>query len=248
MVQDGFYADASDTDPTKKDRDYNAFKSIVARWRKRPWGGWKPDTLADETRRSFEHPDGYRNAQEWAIEMARDGRRPPLDHWYHQETYVEVWFEADAMRAQFEHYTRGMTLRPFKGDASVDYKWQIAKSLEKNGEKYGLPIVALYFGDKDKKGDSIPRCALAGIRKWCNADFDFVRVGLNAGDGERLGIPENPDKPGQYQWEALTDEAARVMITGAVERYVNMDILADLERESLEAGRMFGEYVRGFTL
>jgi hypothetical protein len=63
-----------------------------------------------------------------------------------------------------------------------------------------------------------------------------------------LGIPDNPDKPGEYQWEALPDDAAREMIIGAVGRYVDADIIDEVERESVEAGRKLSEYVHGFSL
>jgi hypothetical protein len=245
LLQEGYYK--ASTGKEKK-AAYNNFLGLTSRARHNNWGGWRPDTLSDDTRQSVEHGAGDRNAQEWAEGIAGGIEPPRLDHWYSQETYVEVWFEAEAMRAQFEYYTRDTTLRPFKGDASIDYKWRIAKSLEESAEKYDLPIVGLYFGDDDEKGRAIPKIAVADVRRWCSADFDFVRVGLNPGDGERLGIPDNPDKPGEYQWEALPDDAAREMIIGAVGRYVDADIIDEVERESVEAGRKLSEYVHGFSL
>lgn len=239
LLQDGLYHGK---------KDYQTFLGLFSRARHNYWEGWRPNTLADDTRQSRGHATGYRNVEEWAKEMVKYGRTPVLDHWFCQEQYVEVWFEAEAMRAQFEYYTRGLTLRPFKGMPSIDYKWGIAKDLEKHEARYGLPIVILYFGDYDGAGVLIPETSVADIEDWCKVDFDFERVGLNAGDGERLGIPENFEKPGTYQWEALPDSAARDMITGAVGTYVDVDIIGGLERQARAAGEQFRQYMQDFSL
>ncbi|MDZ4241726.1 MAG: hypothetical protein U1D99_02775, partial [Candidatus Omnitrophota bacterium] len=86
-----------------------------------------------------------------------------LDKWRLQNYYVELWFEAKAMRAQFEHYTDYITLRPFGGDPSIHFKWQIAGELAEADESYMKPIVILYFGDMDPKGFQIPISAVKDI-------------------------------------------------------------------------------------
>ena len=45
-----------------------------------------------------------------------------LTHFLQQDYYVEIWFEAMAMAAQFRYYTKGITLRSFRGDGSIDFK------------------------------------------------------------------------------------------------------------------------------
>ena len=57
------------------------------------------------------------------------------------------------------------------------------------------------------------------IRYWCDKHdikFDFYRAGLNDGQEIEFNIPENLDHPNAYQWEALTDKAARAIITQAL--------------------------------
>ncbi len=44
------------------------------------------------------------------------------------------------------------------------------------------------------------------------ADFSFERVGLTDQQVDDYGVPENPERPGTYQWEGLDDDAAQEMI------------------------------------
>jgi hypothetical protein len=186
---------------------------------------------------------------DWVRALHASEHKPNLDHWYRQENYVEVWFEAAAMLAQFEYYTCGMvTLRPFQGAPSISCKWQIAKSLEKVHEQYGLPIKILYFGDYDASGRLIPITAARDIQGWCDVDFDFVRCGLNAGDGQRLGIPENFERPGTFQWEGLPDAAARDLITTSLERYIDVRVWDKLTAQSNAAGAALHQFLQAFTL
>ena len=245
VLQDGFYPIKRDGD---KARAYSAFLGLTSRARHNGWEGWRPNTLADDTRQSIEHKTGYRDTGKWAGDLVKYAWAPVLDHWYRQETYAEVWYEAVAMSAQFQHYTRGVTLRPFSGMPSIAYKWAIAQQLERHAEKYGLPVTALYFGDFDDAGKMIPETSAADIAAWCDVDFDFVRVGLNEGDGQRLGIPENFDKPGTYQWEALPDDAARDMITSAVGSYMDASVIDVCQSEARAAGDKLREYLRDFVL
>ena len=96
-------------------------------------------------------------------------------------------------------------------------------------------MAVLYFGDYDPKGESIGKAAMADIVQWSDAPFEWIRCGLNEGDGERFGIPENPEKPGQYQWEALDDATAGRLIRDSVGRYIDSDVIDAIERQEQEA-------------
>jgi len=239
LLQDGFYS-------KKKDYD-NKFKALLKSCRKNFYQGWRPDTLVDDSRSSVVRGQGHLTPDEWVDALARYAACE-LSPWPWQAQYVELWYEARAMTAQFEHYTQDITLRPFGGDPSIPFKWEIAKALESAYEDYGLPIVVLYFGDLDEKGQSIMEAALADIRLWCGVDFDFLRAGLNPGDEHKYNIPENPDKPGEYQWEALDDHAARELITSSVSRFVDFSAMAEKRELERQVTRSFREHVRGFEV
>lgn len=115
LFQDGVYSAKG---------DYGSrFLPLFSRVRHNQWGPWRRDTLVDDTRVVLHHSGGDKDAAEWARDIS-NGVWCRLDHWYRQENYVEIWFEAAAMRAQFEHHTRGipLTLRPFQGMPSIPYK------------------------------------------------------------------------------------------------------------------------------
>lgn len=239
LLQDGFY---------KGKDDNKKFISLMSRVRHNNYGPWRPDSLSDDTRHPIPHPAGYEDVEDWAESLRQETRIPPLDHWYYQDFYVEVWYEAEAMTPQFEYYCEGVTLRPFKGMPSIDYKFKIAKELEGYAEQYKLPIMILYFGDYDKAGLFIPETSVKDIRGWCGAEFEFIRCGLNEGDSERLGIPENFEHPGSYQWEALPDEAARQLIVSSLQKYVDQSIIEDLKLEAQGAGAKLKEALKNFAL
>jgi len=94
-----------------------------------------------------------------------------LDTIENQDYYVQCWFEAEAMRGQFEYFTKDyrVSLVPFRGDCSVSIKWELAKNLENIYVKYEKPIKILYFGDCDKKGYQILKAALKDSRRIGNS-------------------------------------------------------------------------------
>lgn len=132
------------------------------------------------------------------------------------------------MRDQFEYYTEHITLRPMGGQPSIPYKWDIAKFLETAYAGYRKPIVILYFGDLDNAGGTISETVEGDVRKWCKYEFEFVHCGLTAEQVTLYNVPENIEKPGEYQWEALTDDAAREIITSNVNRYVRHDAFTEI--------------------
>lgn len=228
---------------------YKRFLKWTSKARKGFYNGWTPETLADDTRSLQLRDGGPRSASEWMADFLKT--ECYLETRSHQKSVVLVLFEAAAMASQFEHYLAPLRVSsaPFRGDASIPHKWNIAKRIEALHRIYPeKPVRVLYFGDLDPKGLSIPISALRDIWSWIHAPdlgatlnpgeiaapdgermwqvfatpndrFEWIRVGINEGDSEVLEIEENPDKPGAYQWEALSDEQAGKMIREAVGRF-----------------------------
>jgi len=223
---------------SKKDEGQFGRASVVAR--KQFYKNWCPDTLVDDTRKRIEKVKGLASIDDCVVALPRYSKALcdvvfKLDHFHQQQYYVEIWFEAKAMIGQFEYYTDAINLVPFGGDPSVAFKWEIAKQLEEGAEKYGKEVVVLYFGDYDEKGLQIPESAVNDIRAWCRVDFKLDRCGLTQEQAEEFQLPENPNRPEQYQWEALSDEQARKVITMAVGEYIDQSIIDDCEEEIEEA-------------
>ncbi len=224
LLQEGYYS-------TKQDYD-NKFLKAVSAARHAFYKGWRPDTLADETRESIAGGDGWRDPQAWLKAVAK--AKCQLDKWHTQPVYLECWYEARAMTDQFRHYTEYVTLRPMGGQPSIPYKWEAAKDLERAARDYGKPVVILYFGDLDPAGETISEVIERDISAWCNVSFEFVRCGLTEEQVTRYNVPENIDHPGAYQWEALTDEGARDIITENINQYLRHDAIEQIEEQEEE--------------
>jgi len=236
LYQDGFYS-------TKE--GYNNFEYLCSRARHTHWNGWQPDTLADETREAIHRAYGYPNMEE-ALErlpsLLSQSVNLELNHFYQQDHYIELWYEARAMTGQFRHYTAAIDLVPLGGMSSIPYKWHIAKRLEEIKERYGLPIVILYFGDEDLAGHTIKADVEEDARSWSSAEFEIVWCGLTEDQAKKYGVPHSIEKKG-YQWEALTDEAAREIIEASVYQYVDREIIRAAKEEADEEEDRWSEIV-----
>lgn len=239
LLQDGYYS---------AKQDYGQrFLPLLSRARHNYYNRWRPYTLTDAGREPVVRGDGYLTPGGW-IAAVKEGLSCNLARWQTQDYYVAIAFEAEAMRAQFEHYTDQITLWPFGGMPSIPYKWELAQSLYRASLRFDKPVVLLYFGDYDPMGMVIPETSLRDVQGWCEIDFKVVRAGLNAGDAARYSIPENFEHSGAYQWEALDDDAARELITGAVEEYVDLDRMQEVEGLEEEVTLAFQDYMEMFPV
>ena len=158
----------------------------------------------------------------WHKEQARDYEHTvtyDIDPNYYQDTFCIIMFEARAMAQQFQKHTNGLTLCPFGGQPSIPYKWKIAKHIEEKCRKYSKDATVLYFGDLDDAGETIFQTGKTDITAWCDANVSFVHCGLNAEQAARYQIPENFEHPGNYQWEALTDQQAKEIINESLDMH-----------------------------
>lgn len=206
LLQEGIY---------KKKNDYHfKFKDLMSRARHTRYNGWNPDTLADDSRSMLIRGFGATDEDEAINEIDCY-----LDKFLNQEYFIMILYEANAMTGQFKQHTEHIPLVPFGGDPSIPYKWKTTLVVKEAHRRYNKPIVLLYFGDCDNKGIEIRETAINDMRNWSDVDFKVVFCGLTLDQAEKYNLPENPDKPNQYQWEALSDEQAREIILSNVLRY-----------------------------
>lgn len=220
LLQEGYYRSKSDYK--------NKLLPALSDARHAEWNGWQPDTLADETREAIPRGNGYRDPLAWLTAISDGGLKCHLDYWYAQPCYAELWYEARAMTDQFRHYTQFLTLRPMGGQASIPYKSSTAHDLDRSAAAYNKPVVVLYFGDLDRHGQIIASVIERDVRKWCNTPFRFIHCGLTMEQVYQFDVPENFEKPGAYQWEALTDQAAQEIITTSTAPFVSHDDFANV--------------------
>ena len=240
LLQDGYYS--------AKDDYKSKYLPLLSKARKNYYEEWHPNILVDDSRTPHPHQGGSKNAQAWGNELITHGVQVRLDHWYKQGNYVEVWFEAEAMVRQFQHYTSGITLRPFSGMPSIHYKYQAALALTEAWSEYQTDVVVLYFGDYDQAGFQIATSSVRDIRNWCDAPFEFIRCGLNDGDGNKYGIPENPDHPGEYQWEALDDASAETLIVTSVTQHMDPTEVTSNRKEEQRVEANLLEHLKAWKI
>jgi len=225
LLQEGWYSHKS---------DYSGkFLKAVSAARHAYFKDWRPDTLADETRESIQRGGTWTDVPDWLYTLSN--ATCDLDKWSGQDNYVECWFEARAMTDQFKHYTHFLTLRAMGGQPSIPFKYKAAQEISAAFEQYQLPIVILYFGDLDKAGEMISQVIERDVREWCEVDFEFIRCGLNLEQVNFYDVPENPEKPGDYQWEALSDQAAKTIIKSNIDKYLRQDAFKIIEKQERNA-------------
>jgi hypothetical protein len=219
LLQQGFY--------TGKTKGYNQLNGLMIQARRRRYDGyWHLGSFIDEVRTPIPTVCGCRSEREELEELVEKGflLNIQLDHFYKQKFYVECWFEARAMIGQFRQYAKGVTLVPCGGLGSFSLFWESAGRINGMVDKYDKDPVILYFGDLDRWGHIIYESARKDMEELVYRPLEFLHVGLTEEQVEKYGIPENPEKPG-YQWEALDDHAAREIIEGAMEEYVDSAIV-----------------------
>lgn len=238
LLQEGYYGAKSDYK--------NKFLPAVSAARHAFYEGWRPDTLADETRSAVVRGNGFFTPGAW-VSALQERITCNLDKWHTQNYYVELWFEARAMLDQFQHYTEHMTLRPLGGQPSIPYKWDTAKDLEGAHDRYGKPIVVLYFGDLDSAGSVIADTVRGDVAKWSAAPFEFIHCGLTLDQVQFYGVPENPEKPGEYQWEALPDAAAREIILSSAGPFISHGGFSAVQEREQRATAWLREQLAALT-
>lgn len=226
LYQEGWYQD--------KKEYKNKFLNAIRAARHAEIRGWKPDTLADDTRAEINRDGNFSKVERWL--KAIGNAKCNLEKWHEQPVYIEIWYEARAMTAQFEYYTKYITLRPMGGQPSIPFKYQTAKDIENIYNYYQKPVVILYFGDLDPAGETISEVIERDITHWCNVDFHFFRSGLTQDQVIKYNIPESVDHPGAYQWEAVDDPTAREIINAALEPFeIRQDVFSKVETEQAKA-------------
>lgn len=229
LLQEGYYED--------KIKGYGNLKDLLRRARKELKDNWTPDTLCDESRKRIYRTGGKRDIQECKDSILDEivnsiSECFVLDHFYQQEVYLEIWFEARGMVNQFRHYTRNIDLVPMSGDASIPYKWDIAKNLEDCKSRYVKDIIILYFGDSDFKGHEIMRAVQVDVEYWSDVPFTIEWCGITKKQAKKYKVPENPYKPKQFQWAALPDKVAGKIIQSSIAKYLDVDLIDQIRSDA----------------
>lgn len=252
LWQEGWFVHVQPTAKANaKKRAYQDFSLLMSRLRHSSGEyheRW-PIELADDRRDPVYRSEGFASAQEW-LDRERERLACVIDKMSTQDFYILVAFEAEAMLSQFEYLTEawGVDLWPFSGNTSIPYKKRLARAIEWASTKFAKPVIILYFGDYDPAGLKIPESAFRHVRKWARCSFEAYRVGLNAEHIERYNVPEDPEHPGKYQWEALNNTGATELVTSALSRFLYQDKINELRQVEGEVTELVRSALGGVEL
>ncbi len=115
------------------------------------------------------------------------------DFWEHQEDYVEVWLEKEALVGVFYRVTEewDIPLMVTRGYPSITFLHDAAESIAAEDR----PTFLYYFGDYDPSGLDISRAVEEGIREFAPwVDFTFERVAVTLEQVAKWNLPSRPTK------------------------------------------------------
>lgn len=229
-----------DKGTSDKRRAYEKLKKALAKARKA--GMLDRRALADDTRNPL-IPELWETTGAWHRAVA--DASCTLDPWAKQERRPRLLFEAEAMSRQFDYWAEPyrVELWPFRGDCSIDAKEALAEAMRNDRQATTL----LYFGDYDPKGLAIARAGVGDVLLWAGReDAEAYRVGLTPEQVTAYALPENDDKPGTFQWEALADAEAGAIIRQALNRFPCENVAERERRATLLSAKALASLCGGF--
>lgn len=168
-----------------------------------------------------------------------------LDRTLGQSTALYVAAEKDTLRQQFTDWLDelGIPVLVVRGFSSQSYVQVVAERTARDPR----PAVLLYFGDFDCSGEDIERDFLTRTGGWAYVErvlltnAQRLRYQLPPAEGKK-GDPRwpafaarygfDPDRPVQWEVEALEPDDLHDLLTAAVEPFIDRQVLASvLEQE-----------------
>ena len=169
-----------------------------------------------------------------------------LNRQRHQDVYIEVWVEKDALSGVLkrvtEHYHINLMVN--RGYSSCTAMHDAYKRLQYKSSK-GKNCVILYLGDHDASGLDMIRDIDDRLREF-GVPVEVVPIGLTMEQIEQFHPPPNPakitdprakwyiEKYGNTSWEvdALNPETLHSLVGENVEKRIDMDLFNErIEQE-----------------
>lgn len=210
--------------------NYDWLGVVVSNGRRAGLIDW--DVIVDRTRflrrpSTWETPGGIIKATAQQFEV---------DRWRDQGSYIEVWFEKDALLSVFERATEIRQLpifsnRGYNSDSAV---WEAAQRFSERTQG-GRQGIVLHFGDHDPSGIDMSRDIEERLNLF-GAEPRVRRLALNMNQVEQYNPPPNPAKEkdsryadyvakyGDESWEldALEPEVMVALVENYVRRYIDV--------------------------
>lgn len=258
------YNEKNGLDPETKNtvKNYKRLGEIVQKGRRAGLIDWS--VIVDRTR-NLERVAAWTSAEDALEAIASQFK---FDRWLAQPTYVEVWYEKDAVSGIMERVAESFRVPSFscRGYTSDSEVWGAAQRLRMIGageprlfrgtevEPRKRDIVILHFGDHDPSGIDMTRDIGERLRLFgAPRSLDIRRLALNMDQVEEYNPPPNPAKEtdsryrnyaiehGDESWEL--DALEPEVLSGLVEKELvsiidRPDWNYEVERERIERARL----------
>jgi hypothetical protein len=158
-----------------------------------------------------------------------------VDRWKDQTSYVELWFEKDALLSVFERASETQQLPIFsnRGYVSDSAVWEAAQRIQRLTED-GRKAHILHFGDHDPSGLDMTRDVEERLNLF-GASPTIHRLALNMEQVKKYEPPPDPAKPqdsryaqyvaefGEHCWEldALEPDVLVKLVQSKVNRWID---------------------------
>jgi hypothetical protein len=177
-------------------REYKRLGRIVSEGRRTGLIDW--ESITDRTRNletlsTWESPEDVLNA---VSEQFR------YDRWSDQPTYVEVWFEKDALEGVFERVCNELRVPFFscRGYTSDSEVWRAAQRFD-DAYGRGKECLVLHFGDHDPSGLDMTRDIEDRLELFGQPQMVIHRLALNIDQVHKYKPPPNPAKDSDTRFD-----------------------------------------------
>jgi hypothetical protein len=194
---------------------------------------------------SLTKPTTFASAENYAEGVWEAARTLRLDRQVGQPVRLLVWTEAKGIVPLVSRIAneRGVPVVSGSGYDSTTLRHDIGVTVSPD-----QPLVVLHVGDLDPHGALIFRAAAEDVQAWASsvgASAEFVRIAVTPEQVADYDLPDDPEKPGNVQVEALPISTLRGIVEDAITSQQDADIYSGaLAREwdmRADALRLLGQ-------
>lgn len=177
---------------------------------------------------TWARPQVWAGAEEFADSARAQAERLRLDRQAGQASRLLVWTEAKGIVPLLANVAndRGVPVLSTSGYDSTTVRHDVGMSTRE-----GVPLIVLHVGDLDPHGLAIYDAAREDVVAWAasvGGSAEFVRVAVTREQVAEYDLPDDPDKPGAVQAEALDVATLRGIVADAIASRQDAEIYADM--------------------
>jgi hypothetical protein len=191
---------------------------------------------------------GFSDASDLAWVIHHQVRTFDLDPQAAQLRRLLLWCEAAGMLAQLKRIGAPYGVDAIAGGGfdSVTDKWQIVQLVR----RAGVPFEVLHVGDLDQHGESIFEVLAEDVPAFdeYQGNITFTRIAVTPEQIKLYDLPEDFEKPGVIQAEALPPDILAEIADTAIRGRLDLDQLAATQRQSARIRTDFEARLRGAGL